>query len=408
MYYQLCLLFLEGLAYGWKPRGHPDEKLKPFGIISRKPKVLLSRNPFPNNYCSRSNRCEHGEGDCDSNAECKAGLICGKNNCKDFDVRAHRYADCCRYRGGRQRYVYVSETLIMSLRTESLISCDQQFPLSGPSYDPDLKDASAGLVMHHGRMKMMVCGGQLRNKHKKGCHIWTKEGWKETFPQYDRYGGAASPLPGGGLLITGGRKHVTSTSSNGWNGFSAFYYPTEHWKFGFSPADEEKREHHCQVFVSPATYIMYMDRFFKNKQGSNKWTKFAPLNTLRVNFACVVWNKNEILAIGGLRDEGHNGATDPLSSIERYNTLTNRWSYWTPLPYPMSDMRAVAYRGTLYVMYPRNWGMNCTGNGCDWGNVWKLEPDTKKWKLVPGAYWHEPMVGKGVYPPVIFDNLHCK
>jgi len=47
------------------------------------------------NGCSKSKPCGVGQGDCDGDNECKAGLKCGLDNCRDFDVGAHPKADCC-------------------------------------------------------------------------------------------------------------------------------------------------------------------------------------------------------------------------------------------------------------------------------------------------------------------------
>merc|ERR1711915_546239 len=48
-----------------------------------------------NECCTSSTPCGRGEGDCDMNQHCKAGLTCGENNCRTFNPSAHRYADCC-------------------------------------------------------------------------------------------------------------------------------------------------------------------------------------------------------------------------------------------------------------------------------------------------------------------------
>merc|ERR1719312_53749 len=45
--------------------------------------------------CSQSNQCGLGGGDCDTDADCKSGLMCGTDNCRDFHANAHQYADCC-------------------------------------------------------------------------------------------------------------------------------------------------------------------------------------------------------------------------------------------------------------------------------------------------------------------------
>merc|ERR1711892_155679 len=46
-------------------------------------------------FCSVSAPCSLGHGDCDSDAECAHSLICGADNCGDFDVNADSAADCC-------------------------------------------------------------------------------------------------------------------------------------------------------------------------------------------------------------------------------------------------------------------------------------------------------------------------
>ena len=39
------------------------------------------------NCCTSSIPCNEGEGDCDSDADCKSGLVCGHNNCSPKDSR---------------------------------------------------------------------------------------------------------------------------------------------------------------------------------------------------------------------------------------------------------------------------------------------------------------------------------
>jgi len=45
--------------------------------------------------CSSTNKCGEGEGDCDSDSECQSGLVCGTDNCQSFIPGAHYQADCC-------------------------------------------------------------------------------------------------------------------------------------------------------------------------------------------------------------------------------------------------------------------------------------------------------------------------
>jgi len=46
-------------------------------------------------FCTKDKPCGAKQGDCDSNDQCAAGLICGINNCRNFHKNAHRLADCC-------------------------------------------------------------------------------------------------------------------------------------------------------------------------------------------------------------------------------------------------------------------------------------------------------------------------
>ena len=43
--------------------------------------------------CNRTNKCGVGEGDCDSDDDCKGNLVCGADNCRGstFDPND----DCC-------------------------------------------------------------------------------------------------------------------------------------------------------------------------------------------------------------------------------------------------------------------------------------------------------------------------
>ena len=49
--------------------------------------------------CSYGIPCDEGEGDCDSDEECKPGLICGHNNCDDIVSKTNDNStlvnDCC-------------------------------------------------------------------------------------------------------------------------------------------------------------------------------------------------------------------------------------------------------------------------------------------------------------------------
>ena len=48
------------------------------------------------NCCTSSNPCAVGEGDCDTDSDCDANLVCGTDNCKSFDSAwSSSSFDCC-------------------------------------------------------------------------------------------------------------------------------------------------------------------------------------------------------------------------------------------------------------------------------------------------------------------------
>ena len=53
------------------------------------------RNVDKGKCCNSKEPCEEGEGNCENNSECKEGLVCGINNCKQFSLSFHEKDDCC-------------------------------------------------------------------------------------------------------------------------------------------------------------------------------------------------------------------------------------------------------------------------------------------------------------------------
>jgi len=58
-------------------------------------KRCRGRNFNDRGCCSSENPCVEGEGDCENNKDCNGDLVCGNNNCKDFDSFFHEKDDCC-------------------------------------------------------------------------------------------------------------------------------------------------------------------------------------------------------------------------------------------------------------------------------------------------------------------------
>jgi len=67
--------------------------LSPTKLPTKLPEGIGARDDL--GFCSRSNRCSVGQGDCDSNSDCAPGLICGRDNCQKFNSKALSWTDCC-------------------------------------------------------------------------------------------------------------------------------------------------------------------------------------------------------------------------------------------------------------------------------------------------------------------------
>ena len=47
--------------------------------------------PGANSCCTEDNPCDEGEGDCDSDSDCKGSLECGSNNCARWHSSASNH-----------------------------------------------------------------------------------------------------------------------------------------------------------------------------------------------------------------------------------------------------------------------------------------------------------------------------
>jgi len=87
----IMLFMLLGLV---QMEDHPGDDLEP------KPRKRTRGGPGTGtgadwSFCSSTNLCGVGQGDCDGDSQCKEGMKCGVDNCKSFNPAAHRLADCC-------------------------------------------------------------------------------------------------------------------------------------------------------------------------------------------------------------------------------------------------------------------------------------------------------------------------
>ena len=73
-----------------------------FGNPNCNPATWTSIHDYNHECCSVENPCGEGEGDCDSNGECKGNLVCGSNNCGSKFPTSE--ADCCTESGGSKLF----------------------------------------------------------------------------------------------------------------------------------------------------------------------------------------------------------------------------------------------------------------------------------------------------------------
>ena len=74
-------------------------------------------------------------------------------------------------------FLYIDHTMILSIPTFKEVSCDQNFPSSvgvGAGF------YSAGVVTYKGTNTVMYC------RMLVPCIVWTKSGWIEIGPEWDR------------------------------------------------------------------------------------------------------------------------------------------------------------------------------------------------------------------------------
>ena len=59
--------------------------------------VLDTCDAYQNDFscCTSSSPCALGEGDCDDDSDCDGNLVCGTDNCRNFDSAWTDEADCC-------------------------------------------------------------------------------------------------------------------------------------------------------------------------------------------------------------------------------------------------------------------------------------------------------------------------
>ena len=196
---------------------------------------------------------------------------------------------------------------------------------------------------------------------------------------------------GGSMIITGGREigigsKLTSkiyTEDDGWLDYTSLPVPTEM---------------HCQVTVGDSVYVVggytgsYSGDTYKLSLSSKQWVKQSSLNTPRTSHGCAEWD-------GGIMVIGGNGNGIKLSSVEKYNPVSNEWFTFTPLPTKLDDMQVLVWDKDLYVF-----------GGYDGSNynkkVYKLKKDEDTWETLGVTL--ENTDNRSVFPAVTLSTIHCK
>jgi len=277
------------------------------------------------------------------------------------------------------QFLFLSQSRILSLPSFEEVDCQQEFPTS-----LRLDRASAGIVMDN---NLMVCGGRGMTT----CRRWTEDGWLESATGVNRAYAAASSVDGS-LIITGGRDPTTNknlassmiyTEDAGWEDFTPLPSPTQV---------------HCQVSVGETLYIMggisssgTTGDTYKLSMATKQWVKQSSLNTPRTQHGCAAWDGG-VIGVGGYGAGGH------LSSVEKYNPVSNKWFTFTPLPTTLYNMQALVWGHDLYVLG------GYTGNR--WSRkVFKLQHDEDAWEELGVTLQNNDY--RSVFPAVTLSSLHC-
>jgi len=303
-------------------------------------------------------------------------------------------------------YLYLGKDTILKLPTFEEVPCQQGFP---ESYAKDLGHQMTGAVVsHHGNKTLMLCGV------KHTCFVWTSDGWKQSYAQFDRkkladrkdwIHAASSVLPDGRWLVSGGEKEqsydvkkpISSTKIykdfEGWSDFTRLTFPTDS---------------HCQVSIGNTTYIIggeSGDTQFSSSVYSlsedDKWVAAPSLATPRSSQGCVAWG-DKIYVVGGQTQTGYNKFAW-LSSVEVLDTSdpTNTWVPGPEFPVQISNGHAVLYHDVLYVL----------GGGSQYGydgaltGVYSLARGSLEWTWV-ASYTNRY---RNLFPAPILpkEALHC-
>ena len=199
------------------------------------------------------------------------------------------------------------------------------------------------------------------------------------------------------MIVTGGVHSSTGktlssskiyTEEDGWQSFTSLPVPTYL---------------HCQVTVGGSVYVVggkidsglgtpssITGDTYKLSLSSKQWVKQSSLNTPRYYHGCAEWDGG-VLVVGG-----YNGSF--LSTVEKYNPVSNKWSIFTPLPTKLGTMQLLVWDNDLYV-FGGHTGSN------DNKKVYKLKKGGDTWEVLGVTLENNDL--RPVFPAVTLSTIHC-
>ena len=151
--------------------------------------------------------------------------------------------------------------------------------------------------------------------------------------------------------------------------------------------------------VGDSVYIVGGKTFFatgdtyKLSMSTKEWVKQSSLITPRFNHGCAEWD-GDVIVVGGF----HDGKL--LSSVEKYDPVSNKWFTFTPLPTPLQLMQALVWDNDLYVLG----GYIYDGNNKLSKKVFKLKHDEVTWEELGELQNADE---RSVFPAVVLSTIHC-
>jgi len=164
----------------------------------------------------------------------------------------------------------------------------------------------------------------------------------------------------------------------------------------FTPLPSPTRLH-CQVSVGDTVYIVggfITGDTYKLSMSTKQWAKQSSLNTPRYRHGCAAWDGG-VIVVGGVH-----GTIGMLSSVEKFNPVSNKWFTFTSLPTTLNRMQAFVWDSDLYVLGGYD------GNARELNKkVYNLKHDEDTWEELEVTLQNTDE--RAVFPAVTLSSLHC-